>query len=283
MQFPSLAEYLYSSSSMEEVWEKYILGLRQSDSLYLKSYANKLEEFQAMKEESKLIELEQEFCWLKQHLRLLQKDLGVHLLLTRRQKDFLGLNEKIRLFMKKEEPLEKVRDFLGFRIVLCSEEKDSMQTIEATYKVLNRIIKFFVGERNFLMAEAEPLVDLGFDINEHPDIIIPEESLILPGCENNVKDYIKNPKGNGYQGLHLIFVKQKDGIVFEIQIRTMAMHVRAEEGSAKHEMHKDTRYEGENIEVDFSKVKISGFVATNDKVICDTIGLSKSIDPFNVL
>ena len=36
------------------------------------------------------------------------------------------------------------------------------------------------------------------------------------------KDYIKNPKENGYQSLHLILEVQ--GICVEIQIRTKAMH-----------------------------------------------------------
>lgn len=289
INFPSLPEAIYRSFSMDEIWQNYINDLRKDNSMYSKLYASKLEELQDMKEKDKLIELEQEFYSLKELLRQLQEELGIHLLLTRRQKDFIGLNEKIRLFLRKGAPLEKVRDLLGFRVVLCSDSVDSNYTIESTYKVLNKIIEFFIEDRNCLLAEAEPLLDLGFNIEEHSDIIVPPKSLIMESFISNVKDYICTPKGNGYQGLHVI-VKKPNGLVFEIQVRTMAMDIRAEYGSAKHDLHKDDRYEGENIDIDFFKINIPGFTVfheiIDDKqitIVYDLIGLSKSVDPFNFI
>lgn len=47
------------------------------------------------------------------------------------------------------------------------------------------------------------------------------------------KDYIAEPKKNGYRSLHTC-IKSKDGIVFEVQIRTLAMHQHAEGGGAAH-------------------------------------------------
>ena len=47
------------------------------------------------------------------------------------------------------------------------------------------------------------------------------------------KDYIKRPKPNGYQSLHT-HLRTPDGAVFEVQIRSTAMHDRAERGEAAH-------------------------------------------------
>jgi GTP pyrophosphokinase len=52
------------------------------------------------------------------------------------------------------------------------------------------------------------------------------------------RDFIATPKANGYQSIH-ITVMTKEGVMFEIQIRTHEMHRVAEEGIASHWRYKD--------------------------------------------
>ncbi len=56
--------------------------------------------------------------------------------------------------------------------------------------------------------------------------------------EGRVKDYIDQPKENGYQSIHSTLIDPTSKIVFEFQIRTEAMHEYAEYGVAAHWSHK---------------------------------------------
>ena len=148
------------------------------------------------------------------------------------------------------------------------------------YEVLNELMQYFIMNGS-LLTEAEPILKGECEGSIKEELIIPSESLIIPGFEDNVKDYIRNPKSNGYQSLHCV-VRKTDGTLFEIQVRTTAMDYRAEFGSASHLPYKINKY-GAGIKLDLSKIKINGFQASEDGKICDLVGLVNSVDPFGLL
>lgn len=73
----------------------------------------------------------------------------------------------------------------------------------------------------------------------------------IPG---RFKDYISNPKENMYQSLHTT-VLGKEGIPFEVQIRTWEMHETAEYGIAAHWKYKEGIYGKDKMEERLSWVR----------------------------
>lgn len=73
--------------------------------------------------------------------------------------------------------------------------------------------------------------------------------------KDRVKDYISNPKENGYQSIHSTLIDPVSGIVFEFQIRTQIMHEYAEYGVASHWSYKQKVSDQESKFLDTSKLK----------------------------
>lgn len=286
-KFPDITEAIYSGKNLNEIRNLYIESLRTSNNIYNILYANKLEECKNMMSTKNLQKLENEFIDFKAHMRKWANNKGIKITILRRQKNFIGLNQKIRLYMINGKPLDKVYDLLGFRVILQTGKKDTIESINLCYELANELIEFFAFNRHCTFMEAEP-------IKKHPikskDIIIPAKSGILDGFENNVKDYIYSPKSEEYQSLHLV-IQMLNGFKFEVQIRTFAMDLIAEHGKANHDGHKKRKYvDGQDLSymedilsIDYSKVNIPGFAVAQDGSIHDLVGLTKSIDPLNSL
>ncbi len=118
------------------------------------------------------------------------------------------------------------------------------------------------GRIKHLYSIYSKLLRQNIDIKEVYDymafrILVPEEKdcyavmglihskwNLIPG---RLKDFISNPKENGYKSLHTS-VMGPSGQPFEIQIRTYKMHTEAEEGIAAHWKYKDGKYVNEDDE-----------------------------------
>ena len=93
----------------------------------------------------------------------------------------------------------------------------------------------------------------------------------IPFKVEKYKDYISDPKENGYQSLHFVLTIEMysdvlPGAEFELQFRTNKMHQEAVNGNSKHSLYKE-RLDDSIKKVfridDFSKVNIVGFTSYN--------------------
>lgn len=275
--FPDINKSFIGAISLNDVCYNYIRILNDTKIFYNNQYANKLLEFVNI--DDKIHLLEDEFREYKEFLRQWEKENGVHVKLKRRKKDFISFNAKIRLFLSESKDLNAIRDLIGIRLILCTDQYDTIETQKLCYKLMNDTLLFFTFKRHCLLLKAEDR--LGKPLTPNSDIakkiFIYDKSELLSEFEDKVKNYVLKPKDIGYQGLHG-YVKTPAGLVFEIQIRTVAMDLYDE---AIHEKHKLTRYAESKIELNCDAIKLPGIVFNEDhNLVYDIIGLFESIDPF---
>ena len=196
-----------------------------------------------------------------------------------RLKSFVSATNKIVKLLDNHRSVD-LKDILAFRVVLESDtdaHSDNDLAMEC-YSVANSLIVFY-STLGYILCEAESVVDtIDLSSPRLKEITIPETSGLIPEYTFGAKDYIRTPKKNGYQSLHLIF-RSPDGLTFEVQIRTKKMDRYATEGYAQHGVYKETKYTN-RMRFDPRKVNIPGYeVLKSGKLLKDTSGfeLSKEI------
>lgn len=90
-------------------------------------------------------------------------------------------------------------------------------------------------EKSLLLEEVHDLLAFRIIVPSQDDCYLALNTihLLFDPEPFRFKDYIAEPKANGYQSLHTS-VRDRDGFVFEVQVRTIDMHHAAENGSAAH-------------------------------------------------
>lgn len=99
------------------------------------------------------------------------------------------------------------------------------------YAVYNKLY-----DKGKTIDEVHDLIALRIIVEDIPKCfeVLEEIHTIFPEYVERTKNYIQNPKENGYQSIHTTVIDKETNIAFEFQIRTKEMHELAEYGAAAH-------------------------------------------------
>lgn len=154
--------------------------------------------------------------------------------LSLRQLDTVGYQEIERHLNSQKETREKFLEKIKEKITGRLKVEHPHFTIEGRVKSIYGIYKkmYMQGklfEEIYDIYAVRIIVDSVIDCYNILGVI---HDLFQP-LPNRFKDYISTPKPNMYQSLHTTVI-DKEGIPFEVQIRTWDMHYTAEYGIAAH-------------------------------------------------
>jgi (p)ppGpp synthase/HD superfamily hydrolase len=96
-----------------------------------------------------------------------------------------------------------------------------------------------------------------------------------PAAEKGFKDYIQQPKGNGYQSLHQYIRHLALDSNLEVQVRTRQMHMQAELGEAAHWNYKDNMYRPDIASSKYYNIAWRSPEQQKAKSAAELIGLAK--------
>lgn len=180
---------------------------------------------------------------------------------------FAPLAERLGLFMFKNAFEDKSFELLEpvaynkLKNDALMKKDDNQKQIELTTKKLKRILhelnikgeiqsrqKHYYSvykkliSKNITLGKIYDLVAMRVIVDTIEDCyaVLGKIHAIYKPIQGRVKDYIANPKPNGYQSLHTTIVADNTRPL-EIQIRTYGMHKQSEYGVAAHWMYKEKR------------------------------------------
>lgn len=176
----------------------------------------------------------------------------------------LKKNEREELLLSIKEKLkEKIRPFMNDVYIT-----GRVKSINGIYRKI--FVKGYLMEEIYDIYAVRVIVD---SINECYNILGIIHDAFRP-IPNRFKDYISTPKPNMYQSLHTTVIG-KEGIPFEVQIRTWEMHHTAEYGIAAHWKYKLGISKSDNI-FDERLMWIKNMIE-NQKEDSDAIDLVRTI------
>ena len=266
-----LRNALYWGDTFDDIIDLYEKYLRQLGTVADINHANAINSFhRACNNKTLLKDLRSYF---KELNNLFENE---NLMIYGRRKAFVSYEAKLRRYLEDGRDADDVRDVFAFRVVLL--ENNSRGSIIKLYKMTERIIDYFTKSLGLTVHDwgLEEHIKIRkeyakFNISAHPELILPRKQFLTEENIPYVKDYIRFPKSNGYQSLHLLF-KTPKGVFFEIQLRTLSQHAfnEAEDGSWKnYKKNKYPMYPRFNPK----KIQIPGFIVSSNGIPFDTTGL----------
>lgn len=263
---------LYTGKDVPEVLSIYSNSLKQTGKLIDIAHAGKISEYRKLIIDKKLLHrLRKTFNEIYNLIDTRFKD--TRFVIDGRRKSVIGTEKKYVKLISENRSLDLLRDIFAFRVTIFGT--NSISLIKTCYEIANCITEHCISKGSTL-CEADPVSGtIKFDIEKHPGIFIPKKSGIDKKFQFGVKDYVLNPKENGYQSIHLIF-RTMTGECFEVQIRTFDMHVHAESGDARHDLYHSKKYT-QNLEFDPHKIHIPGYGISPSGKVFDFIGLQEGL------
>ena len=158
-----------------------------------------------------------------------------------------------KLLRKSNQTLSaKIKDRFGLRGILLNEPEE--QAMEHIYLIEDAITGILAAKNRKMRKEFIEWVNTNNYVNSINRITI-NEVLNIPFDVDGRKDFMKNPKKNGYQSLHFILMIEPyshliPGSHLEIQLRTKKMDDNAEHGTASYGEYK--KYLNDDLDLDSS-------------------------------
>jgi len=128
-----------------------------------------------------------------------------------------------------------LKDMIAFRFILGGRRAD--EYVNECYLVMDSLVDSLTTECGFKPVHGPLKGTEGFD----PSKFDPEFIYIPPSVPADCKyadlykDYIRNPKANGYQGLQLSFYSPTRNLYIEVQTKTQIMYENSEFFESSHD------------------------------------------------
>jgi len=187
-----------------------------------------------------------------------EKKLDIDINIMARRK---ALESELTKLLKKDN----IHDRFGIRGIVLNNESEEI-LIKKLNRFSNYVINILTKSNRKDYNQFTNWIENDENVDDYTKIRL-QRILDIPFKIDHLKDYIANPKDNGYQSLHFVLMTEMysetlPGAEFEVQLRTFEMHQHAVNGKYNHTAYKESiEEELKNVFKidDFTKVHIIGF------------------------